>query len=347
MIRDLATMRIQFLTPLLAIASSLLFSGCAGTFKSNVNFNVTEPLRVAVLPFAQVTSDGKLVQTDENLLIDDVALVSSKLRESPARFVQETVQSELGKSSLDIITPGVVEGELLHNGFDVRGSKPVVVDLEKIFRTSPMELCTKLLSCDAVLYGKVTKWDRTYLAIQTVNTVGIELRLVSAKDGKVLFDSKAEDTESRGLTKGPTGFSDLVIEPIRGLDNEIITGLAREITAKMVQPLLVSNRPEYLESAPPAVLASAHDAFSGTVPGNSRLTVVALGTPRQVVSFSIGSSIEGVPMVERTPGHYYGLYYPLATDQFSKQPVTVTIRDQYGRSTMQTIGSGVVTLTKR
>lgn len=323
---------------------SLLLSGCAGTFKSDVHFNVTEPLRVAVVPFAQVSGDGKLVQTDENIVLDDVALISTRLKESPARYVQEAVQSELSKTSLDVITPGVVEAELLHNGFDIRGSKPVMVDHGKVFNTSAKDLCSRILSCDAVLYGKVTKWDRSFFAIQTINTVGIELRLVSARDGKVLFESAGEDSESRGITKGPTGFSDLVIEPIRGLDNDIITGLAREVVAKMIKPLLSDSRPEFLESAPPAVLASAHDAYGGSVARTGKLTVLALATPNQVASFSIGNVIENVPMVERAPGHYYGLYYPLSTDTFQNLPVAVSVRDEYGRSTVQKIGNGTVSL---
>src|SRR5687768_12524613 len=115
------------------LAVSAFAAGCAGTFKSNVAFNPSEPLRIAVLPFGQVDENGKLVRVDENYLIDNVVVVSTKLKQTPAQFVQSLVQSELGKASLDVITPAIVEAELLHHGFDKTTNGAVDMDLEKVF----------------------------------------------------------------------------------------------------------------------------------------------------------------------------------------------------------------------
>jgi hypothetical protein len=315
---------------------SLSIAGCSGAYKSTVQFNPSEPIRIAVLPFAQVDESGALAQTDENYLIDNVSVVSSKLKQTPAQFVQSLVQSELTKASLDVVTPAVVEAAFVHNGFGVTGSNPVRVDLEKVFAAKPNDICTKLLSCDAVLYGKVTAWDRSYYAVQSVSSVGIDLKLVSARTGKVLFESTASDSDSRGITKGPTGFSNLVIEPLKGLDNQIITSLAREVVAKAIEPLDSKKRPEFLKTAPPYILASAHDAVSGTLT-NEKLTVLVLGTPEMTGSFSLGSSIREIPLVERSPGHYIGEYLPVDGDSFRNQVVTVSLQDPVGRKTSQTL----------
>lgn len=312
---------------------SISASGCGGMYKSQLNFNPAEPLRIAVLPFNRIDDKGMAVNDKGDLLIDQV--ISTKSEDSPADFVQSQVQSELSNLSLDIIPPGVVEGELLHHGFDKVGSKPVTLDVPKLLTATPNELCNKILSCDAVLYGSVTKWDRSYYGIQTVNTVGINLKLVSAKDQKVLFESLAENTESRGLTKGPTGFSDLVLEPIKGLDAEIIEDLSRELVKKMLKPLAVSSKPEYLETAPPAILASAHDALNGKISKNDKLTVVAMGSPGQSATFAIGTAVDSVPMFERSAGHYIGEFLPLQTDNFKDQEVNVTLKDQFGRTITQ------------
>ena len=323
----------------LVIFSSVLASGCAGTFKNDVAFNPSQPLRIAVLPFGQVDEKGKLMQVDENLLIDNVGLVSSKLKQTPAQFLQNLVQNELAKASLDIITPAVVEAELLHNGFDKNINSRVELDLEKVFATNPSQICSKLLSCDAVLYGKITSWDRSYYGIKAVATVGYELKLVSARNGngKVLFTASAEDSDSRGLSKGPTGFSNLVIEPLKGLDNEIITNLAGDMISTSLAPLYAKNRPEYLRTAPPAIVASAHDAITGEIPRKGKLTVLALGSPKGLASFSIGNHAEGIPMIEREAGHYIGEYIPLEGDSFDKQQLSVALRDDFGRTTVQKI----------
>ena len=73
---------IRHLSSLLSLSVAALFCGCQATYRHTLNFNPSEPIRIAVLPFAQVDSDGKLVQEDENLLIDSVDRKSTRLNSS-------------------------------------------------------------------------------------------------------------------------------------------------------------------------------------------------------------------------------------------------------------------------
>ena len=316
------------------ITTTLVAVGCSGTYKNHVHFNPSEPIRIAVLPFAQVDDSGALIQADENYLIDNVALVSSKLKQTPAQFVQTLAQSELAEASLDVVTPAIVEAALVHNGFGLPGTNPVQLDLQKVFAADPKQVCTKLVSCDAVLYGKVTDWDRSYYGIESVSSVGVDLKIVSANTGKVLFESTATDSDSRGVSKGPTGFSNIVIEPIKGLDNEIITTLARDVVKQSISPINRKSRPEFLKTAPPYIIESAHSAPKGVLV-NGKLVVAVMGTPEMTGSFSIGNAIRDVPLVERSPGHYIGEYLPVSGDNFQSQIVTVSLQDEAGRKTNQ------------
>ena len=316
------------------ITTALIAVGCSGTYKNQVHFTPSEPIRIAVLPFAQVDESGALIQADENYLIDNVALVSSKLKQTPAQFVQTLVQSELAGASLDVVTPAIVDAAFVHNGFVVPGSNPVQLDLQKVFAADPKQICTKLLSCDAVLYGRVTNWDRSYYGIESVSSVGVDLKIVSANTGKVLFESNATDSDSRGVSKGPTGFSNLVIEPIKGLDNEIISTLARDVVKLSISPINRKSRPEFLKTAPPYIIESAHSAPTGQLV-NRKLLVAVLGTPKMTGSFSIGNTIRDIPLVERSPGHYIGEYLPVSGDNFQSQIVAVSLQDEAGRKTSQ------------
>lgn len=334
----------KFLRPVAFLLLCGALSACAGSYKHTLAFNPAEPIRIAVLPFAQVDATGALVQADENFLIDNVALVSSKLKQTPAQFVQTQVQTELAKASLDVVSPAIVEASLVHNGFTVPDSKPVVIDLAKVFAASPQEICSKLLSCDAVLYGKVLSWDRSYYAVQTISTVALELKLVSAKNGKVLFETVAKDSDSRGITKGPTGFSNLVLEPLKGLDNSIITALADDIVEQALTPLNRKKKPGFLNVAPPAIVAAAHDARSGTVPQGGKLVVIVYGSAGQTGTFSIGNAVTDIPLTERSPGHYLGEYIPLPTDRFTTQSVAVSLQDEAGRVTNLAIPGQPITI---
>jgi hypothetical protein len=284
------------------------------------------------------------VQSDENLLIDEVALVSSKLKQTPAQFMQALIQNELGKASLDIVIPAIVDADLVHGGYGVPGTNPVQLDLARIFAADPTDLCSTILTCDAVLYGKVTEWDRSYYGIEAVATIGLELKLVSAKTKKVLFTSQSTDSESRGVTKGPTGLSNIVLEPLKGLDNEIITNLAREVVEETLQPLQRENRPDFLNKPAPFIISSAHDSLSGTILRNGRLTVLAFGSPAAIGSFSIGAKIKNIPLAERAPGHYVGEFIPLPSDKFDGQYVEVTLKDAVGRVATQRLAKTPVSL---
>lgn len=318
-------------------------SACSAKYKYEVNFDAAEPIRVAVLPFIQVDSNNKVAEPNPDLLIDSIELLSSHLKDTPSMFIRSLVQNELSRSGLDLISATLIDANLSHNGFDDMKSNPQL-NLEKISKADPKELCEKLFSCDAIMYGTIQKWDRSYYAVQSVASIKIDLKLISAKDGKILFTSTAEDADSRGLTKGPTGFSNILIEPIKGLDNEILTNLARKVVVKMLAPLKSENRPEFLNSAPPAIFASAHDSSSGTLERENPLTVVALGSSKNYASFSIGNIIENIPMVEKDAGHYIGKYFPLSSDRFSEQPIYVLLTDDFGRTTKHEVGSGHLTL---
>lgn len=318
-----------------------ILAACEGTYTHQLNFNPSEPLRVAVLPFTAVDPQGKPHELEGRLFVDNVSIVSSEVTQSPTQILRKLTLAELERSGLDVLTTALIDIDLPHHGY---AKSDGTLDLEKLYNTTPQDLCSNFLTCDAVLYGNVRKWDRTYLAVQSINTVALDLKLVSARDGKVLFESSAEDSESRGLTKGPTGISSLVLEPIKGLDSDIIANLARNLVAKMLEPLDVTKRPEYLASAPPSVLAVSHDAINLNLSRNQPLIVLMFGTPGSQASFSIGTAIEHIPMVERAPGHYYGEYLPLASDKISSAEVKVYLVDKYGRSTQQEVARPPVSL---
>lgn len=338
----------------LALFTALFASGCAGKYRHTIDLDPNEPLRVAVLPFVQTNSAGELVTADGKLLLDNVPVLSAELKENPPELVQRLVAKNLESSNLEVVSPVLVERRLSHSSF--RDQKGPGFSLKQMLQADPRALC-ELLSCDALLYGKVTRWDRSYYIAQSINTVGVELKMVSARTGRTIFSATAEDSDSRGLTKGPTGFSSLVIEPIRGLDSAIIEELAGSVVKRALSPLVQApsasssyppgnsgKQPERLP--PPSIMASAHDSISGVVTTQHPLTVLALGSPGMAASFSVGAAVENIPMTERDPGHYIGEFYPLPTDSFRNQHITVYLSDAYGRTTSQRVARGQLSTSR-
>ena len=318
-----------------------LLSGCAGTFNHTIDFNPSEPLRIAVLPFLQTDDDGKVIVNEGRLLVDNLSLVSSPPPNTPTQVVRKRTIAELEKTGLDVVNSSLIDIDLPHHGYALSDGS---IDTIKLHHTDAKEICQALLNCDAVLYGTVTKWDRSYYGVESVNTVGITLKIISARSGNVLFESSGEDSTSRGISKIPTGFSSLFLEPIKGLDSEIIGNLADAVVAKMLEPLNVTSRPAFLESSPPSIFASSTDAQSETLKRTDTLIVVAFASEHNQATFSIGNAITDIPMIERTPGHYFGEYIPLETDSFSGATVSISLKDSFGRSTIQKISKSPLTL---
>lgn len=321
----------------------LFTTSCAGSYKHSLDFNPAEPIRVAVLPFYQM-ENGNVVadELDGQILVDNVPLISSKLKASPANLVQGVVQEQFAQTGLELVPPGFVLAQLGHRGF-VRAGK---VAVNSILNAEPKEL-GDLLQADAIMYGSLTDWSRSYYGLQTVNTVGLKLKLVRTSDGKVLFASEGKDSVSRGLTGIPTGFAPIVLEPLAGLDSENIRKLSETLIKKMLSPLVVKNRPEFLNSSAPAIYAAVHDGEAQVINSKRPLSVLLLGTPEKEAYFSVGKTASNIPMFEQEAGHYVGKFLPLASSaspdskNSDNEKVVVILKDKFGRVSEREISAKV------
>jgi len=319
-------------------------TSCSGTYTHKIDFSPYEPLRVAVLPFRQLDSEGKVIEEKGDLLIDDVPLISSEVYDSPVATTRQLVLAELKKTSLDIISPSLIDIDLPHRNLAYPNGK---FNLERIFEVPAKTYCEDFLDCDAVLFGTIKKWDRDYYGVQSNSEIEIEIKIVSAKSEKILFQATANDSEGRGLTKGPTGYSSLILEPLKGLDSNFVEDLARRIISTMLEPLKVKNKKIENDTPPPAIFAVSHDAVDGAVSRIKPLLVVAYASKDLQASFSIGTYLRKLPMIEHSPGHYIGEYWPLEEEKFENQTLFVNVKDTKGRETRLEVDSGPVSLTAK
>ncbi len=319
------------------LVSCCLLMACSTQKKVAVNFEPGQPIRVMVLPFVQLDDSGKVIQQDASIILDGVPLVSEKLEQDPPELLRQMVQSELAGGSLDILPPVLVNLELPHHDF---GRPDGSFDLQKIYSTPAKDLCQHFLDCDAVLYGTVTDWDRSYYGVQTVNSVGLKLKLVLAKDNRTLYEVEVKDSEGRGISGGPTGFSDLVVEPLKGLDSDVIADVARAVTRQAVEPLIVKSEEAPAMSTAPALYAVAHTVLSEKNEKSKSILVLAFASPGCRVSFSLSDDIQNFPMVEVEPGQYMGQYIPQESDVFKQSEIATVITDAFGRTSRQISASG-------
>ncbi|MBI4598245.1 MAG: DUF799 family lipoprotein [Candidatus Omnitrophica bacterium] len=96
------------------------------------------------------------------------------------------------------------------------------------------------LGADAVLRGAVTEWGKHYLLLQSWVAAGLELELVDAATGTVLWRGKKTSSRQAGLSKGPTGYKSVVMAPITGLKTRYLERVADGLARDMVEELAAS-----------------------------------------------------------------------------------------------------------
>ncbi|MGR3179142.1 MAG: GNA1162 family protein [Candidatus Anammoxibacter sp.] len=87
-----------------------------------------------------------------------------------------------------------------------------IVSPEKLYSCSPQEL-GYILGADALIYGKVTRYDSSYYGLYSKISVGLAIRCVSTKNAKLLFS--AHETRSAVEIRVATNPIDMIIASIQ------------------------------------------------------------------------------------------------------------------------------------
>jgi hypothetical protein len=309
---------------IITLAFLNVFIGCSNSVRYKINYDPTTTLKVAVLPFLHDGFQAESPPPTDNLIVDSLPLFSENIVDSPPRFLRNLVQNELIKTNIQLVTPSLVELELPHHGYAKDNGE---FDLKKIAQVDAKDLCSHLLYCDAVLIGEVSRWNRSYYGLESVVRVGLKLKLISAIDNKIIYTAEAEDYKSRGISKIPTGFADLVIEPLRGLDSEIISDLARDVVKSVINPISLHVRDAKKFTEIPLIYAASYTPKIIT-PDTEEIVFLAYASPNKVGKITLSNNLNfttEVPLQEVASGHYVGYFYPNQKLDLTKLKVKVTI----------------------
>ncbi len=223
---------------ILCAAIFLLLTGCGSTkhvshISGNMVQNVKEPgkLRVAVLPF-QAYDPKKPEKTD---------------------YIRKQVFVSLKKGNYDLVERFVMDGVMEKNGWDLAQMRDM----------SPQRL-GEAIGADAIVYGEVTNWNRSYLALQSSITIGVKVKMVDARNGEILWESDYKKTDTDGLSKLPLGMISAALAPILFVTNEdnqyrLADEVSREMMAFFIHPSKASEPPYFKEQL---VMASAEKALA-------------------------------------------------------------------------------------
>ncbi len=181
-------------------------------------------------PVKKIQVSNKFVANDR-LPSLKVAILPLNGKQDGAKFFREALHAALMDTGLNISEKFVVDGIIKKNGWNTP---------KKLFAIPPQKL-GEAFGADALLYGKVTRWNKYYAIIHSTLVVGLELKLVDTRTGELLWRGKQVDREFEGLIKIPTGIISAIMNPLIFIGQKsnldaLASKVARNITESLRKP---------------------------------------------------------------------------------------------------------------
>ena len=145
--------------------------------------------------------------------------------------LRKSLSADLQESPFELLELQRVNTALMALGW--KEGEPLPEDL-------PIPKLAEALGADVVLRGTVTNWGRSYLVVESWVKAELQLELVDAKSGDVIWSQKKKNTRTAGILKGPTGYKSIATAPLSGLKTSHLERVAGELTRKLAEELSTS-----------------------------------------------------------------------------------------------------------
>ncbi|MBI1851629.1 MAG: DUF799 family lipoprotein [Planctomycetes bacterium] len=314
------------------VLATIVFSGCSSTLqvKRSSHYDDQAPIRVAILPFEDESGGTffSVLAWPFKQIADLFVSHTGAPPTEPATALREAIAANLRVTNIDLVDLRFVDTALGHNGLHPK--------VGGAFRKTSPKALGQLLGADALLYGSVTTYRADFFLAESRVTIGADLKLVDAYTGEELWQATGDESLSFGISKGPTGYTSAVVEPVKGLRESNLWDVSAEFARNIGSALRGRAETESGDVGPApfvSVAATSVELNTKVAPGDV-VRVVALGTPHARASFDIGNVRRGIPMTEFGEGTYQGTYTVLDGDRFAKDPIVVVFRNGQGRASM-------------
>lgn len=180
-----------------------------GTTRETARARTDHALRLAVLPFD----------------------VKKPAWRKPASSLRAYLAADLQDGPFEVLELQQVDAALTELGW--KSEDPLPEDL-------PLPQLAKTLGADTVLRGTVTGFGRTYAVVQSWVKAELQVDLVDARSGTVIWSETQKNSRTAGLLKGPTGYKAIATAPIGGMKASNLERVSNNLTHKLVEALNAS-----------------------------------------------------------------------------------------------------------
>ncbi len=314
----------------LSLIFMLIVPGCVVATKKDV---VLPPIRSLYKGDYKV---GEYLEDHQPRMVGVLPFKNETKKEEAFEIVRKTFYNHF--SSLRY-------GDLELFKVDQRLKKAGFTDAEEINKLSSKRL-GEILGVDAVVYGRITHYDRMYAGIYSQVSVGAAVKMTDAKTGEFLWSGQHVQTKRQGgipttpvgliITAISTAVNIRQIELLRASDD-----LFRDMVKTIPGPTIAEA------SRPPTIKMLVHDGVGSPKKAGDVIKVVLEGDPHLAASYDIGDFKQGIEMKEIQKGFYEGIYQVRPGDNAHEAIITGYLMDERGNTTkwMDVLGALVIDTT--
>ncbi|MDP3702857.1 MAG: DUF799 family lipoprotein [Candidatus Omnitrophota bacterium] len=180
-----------------------------GTTREAARTQTGRSVRLAVLPFA----------------------VKKPAWQKAAASMRSYLAADLQESPFEILELQQVDAVLTELGW--KEGEPLSDDL-------PLQTLAQRLGADSLLRGTVTNFGRTYAVVESWVKAELQVDLVDAHSGTVIWSEKQKDSRTAGILKGPTGYKSIATAPLTAMKTSNLERVSNNLTHKVAQALTES-----------------------------------------------------------------------------------------------------------
>lgn len=238
------------------------------------------PKLVAILPFENLTSN-----TDQ------------QEKEEEEEIIRKTFANHFSSRGYQTQWVKVTDSLLQEKGYDTPDE---IVKL-------PLSILGELTQADTIIFGQLTHFDRLFLGIYSQIAVGVRMKMVDVKSGKVLWEEEEISREhSGGFSINPLGMAMTIASNALALRQIELLGIAEDLFREMVTSIPLASLTPVANR--PTITLLVNESFNQILKSGEIVRVGITGDPHLTATFDLGESKTNLPMKEIEPGVYLGTY---------------------------------------
>ena len=257
------------------------------------DYGKRQPLSVAILPFDNQAKEPEAAQLLRRLFYNNF--------------------SSLAYKDIELST---IDKKLTH------------FEPARVFDSSDITKIGQNLMADAVIIGRVTKFETLYAGLYSSFSVAFEMKMIATDNNELLWSVKHSETKRNSkIPLTPIGAIISAASTAMDLSRYNMINTSNKLCQVSIDTIPASTTLK--GQSYPRIFNLIHDGVNRTLKQGDKLQVGMEGTPGLKAHFVIAPRKATVDMQEKEDGSYVGTYIVRAGDELKDGQIMVTLTDQW------------------